>query len=86
MTRELKITENTNPKDVYLYVTCQETGKGFRFGLDGAQTIKTCRCGRETFEAHAEPTPGYLVIELYVTYRWGEQKEVPNFDVRIDKE
>lgn len=86
MGRQLKITHNLNPDDIYVRVTCQETKKSFRFNLDGSYTNKTCRCGYEAFEVYAEPHPGYLDIEIYVTYKWGSPEELKTFEVQLDEE
>lgn len=86
MGRQLKIIHNVDPDDIYVRVTCQETGKSFRFNLDGNYTQKTCRCTHETFEVYAEPHPGYLDIEIYVTYKWGSPEEATKFDVQLDEE
>lgn len=85
MGRQVHITENTNPNDIYVKVKCQETGKAFRIGLDGAYTQRTCRCSHETFEIYAEPHPGWLDVEVVVTYKWGSPRPIENFDVLIDK-
>lgn len=86
MGRQLKITHDISPDDIYVRVRCQETGKSFRFSLDGNHTQKTCRCTHETFDVYAEPHPGYLDIEIYVTYKWGSCIELKDFDVTLDEE
>lgn len=83
----LPVKRNVNPDNVYVHLTCTHTGKNFRKSLDGGETVTTCRCALETFTIYANPVPGYLSVEVYLTDQFDSTRALlaEEFTLELDE-